>query len=261
MSDHRASSCLCGVFASRRRVLAGIGAAGAAALVGCEGGEPPIEFVDEETVRQMGLETWEQMRKDVPLSANASYRRRLRRVGAQLVAAAGGNPEAWEFRVFQGSDINAFAVPGMKVGVFEGMMQLVANDAQLAAVVAHEIAHLREDHARARTNTRILRELGLELSRTALEVGEIGFAPEIAAVLGLGTQVGITLPYSRAQEREADRLGVRLMHQADFDPHAAVRLWERMAERGPSQISFLSTHPAAADRAETLRHFIAQTYG
>lgn len=261
MSNHRTPPCYCGAIASRRRVLAGLGALSAMPLIGCEGGEPPIEFVDDETVTQMGLQTWQQMRQQMPLSDNASYQQSLRRVGSQLVGAAGDDPNAWEFAVFAGEEINAFAVPGKKVGVFEGMMQLFENDAQLAAVVSHEIAHVLEDHAQARTNTTILRDLGLELSQAVLDVGDISYAPEIAAIMGLGAEVGITLPYSRAHEREADRIGVRLMHQAGYDPYAAVRLWEKMAERGPSRIGFLSTHPAADDRAEALREFIAETYG
>lgn len=261
MSVHHTASCGCGLLVPRRRVLAGIGALGAVPLVGCEGGDPPIEFIDDETVTQMGLQTWEQMRRQMPLSDNEAYQQQLRRVGAQLVRAAGDDPQAWEFRVFAGEEVNAFAVPGKKVGIFEGMMQLVENDAQLAAVVSHEIAHVLEDHAQARTNTTILRDLGLEVSQAVLNVGDIGYAPEIAAIMGLGAEVGITLPYSRAHEREADRIGVRLMRQAGYDPYAAVRLWEKMAGRGPSRITFLSTHPAAADRAEALRDYIAETSG
>jgi predicted Zn-dependent protease len=164
-------------------------------------------------------------------------------------------------RAFAGSEINAFAVPGRKIGVFEGMYELTRDEAELAAVVGHEIAHVLEDHARERTNTNILRDLGLDLSRAALNAGDIQYAREIAALMGLGAQVGITLPYSRAHEREADRLGVRLMHEAGYDPRAAVRLWERMAERGPQRISFLSTHPAAADRADRLQRLVEEEYG
>lgn len=261
MTDRVLPPCPCGPLASRRRVLIGIGAVATLPLVGCDGGEAPIQFVDDETVTQMGLETWERMRRQMPQSGNAAYQQRLRRVGTRLVERTGGDPQAWEFRVFQGSEVNAFALPGRKVGVFEGMMQLAETDDQLAAVVAHEIAHVEEDHAQARTNTTILRDLGLEVSRLVLDVGEVQYAEEIAAIMGLGAEVGISLPYSRAHEREADRVGLALMGQAGYDPNAAVQLWDKMAQRGPDRITFLSTHPAAADRAERLREIIREQYG
>lgn len=160
--------------------------------------------------------------------------------------------------VFRGGEINAFALPGGKIGVFEGMFQLAANPHQLAAVIGHEIGHGLAEHSEERINALAVRDLGLRLVRTALELGDVAYANEIAALLGIGVEFGVVLPYSRGQELEADRLGLQLMEGAGFDLTEAASLWRRMDQTGGARPpAFLSTHPVPAARIEAIKDYVA----
>ncbi|EKV31570.1 Zn-dependent protease with chaperone function [Caenispirillum salinarum AK4] len=249
-------TCGCG-FLSRRRVLTLGGAALAALpLAGCDDGDWPIDLVSDETVREMGLVSWRQLKEQTPLSDQARLHQVLDTIGTRMLRAMGEDPQAWELQVFQGDAVNAFALPGNKIGVFEGMMRFAQTEAQLAAVVGHEIGHHLAEHAQERMNAAVAKDFGLEAVEFFLDIGDVAYAREIAAVLGLGVEVGLTLPYTREHELEADRLGLRLMTDAGYDPRAAVQLWRRMAGQGGGQPAFLSTHPAPADRAERLEEII-----
>ena len=161
--------------------------------------------------------------------------------------------EAWEAVVFASPQVNAFALPGNKIGVFEGMFQVAGDEDHLAAIVGHEIGHLGADHAQERMNAQVAKQLGLRAITLILDIGQVEYAREIAAALGLGIEYGLILPYSRDQELEADRLGLELMAQADFQPEAAVILWQRMeaVTRGRPP-EFLATHPAPQSRIEAI---------
>ncbi len=241
----------------RRRLLGLLGGAGAAALLaGCDEG-PPINLVAEETVEQLGLESWQRLRQESPVSRDADLQAALQSVGRRLLQSAGEDPRGWEMVVFAGPEVNAFALPGRKVGVFEGMFGVARDEHGLAAVVGHEIGHLQADHPAERMNVAVLKGMGLKLVGTALELGDVAYANEIAGLLGLGATFGVELPYSRNHELEADRLGVALMARAGFEPRAAVELWRRMEQTGNRGPAFLSTHPAPAARAKALEELLA----
>ena len=138
------------------------------------------------------------------------------------------------------------------------MLRVADTPARLAAVIGHEIGHIRADHPQERMNAQAAREWGMRLLFVALEIGDVSHARQIAAVLGAGVDVGLLLPYSRRQELEADRIGLRLMQQAGFDGREAAELWRRMdamvPDRGPT---FLATHPAPQQRIEALEKLAA----
>jgi predicted Zn-dependent protease len=143
------------------------------------------------------------------------------------------------------------------MGIYEGMVRVAGERERLAAVIGHEIGHHQADHAVERINTAVLTNAGLELIRIALQLGDVAFAEEIAAAVGLGAEYGILLPYSRAHELEADRLGMVTMAKAGYDPEAAISLWQRMAEVGGERPpAFLSTHPSPEDRIDALRRYL-----
>lgn len=212
-----------------------------------------LNLVPEEQVESMGLDAWQQITAETPRSNNAQYQRIADRVAAQVLNAAGKNPQEWEVVVFEGGEANAFALPGKKIGVFEGMMRTTQNDAQLAAVIAHEIAHVEQDHSQERLNSQAATDLGVNLAGAALGAAGIGNPQAIAGLLGAGAQYGLLLPYSRNQELEADRLGLEYMARAGYDPRAALAFWEQMqAQDGERPPAFLSTHPAPEQRIEQL---------
>jgi predicted Zn-dependent protease len=183
----------------------------------------------------------------------------LTTVGSRVLAGAGQDPRRWEFVVFQGEEANAFALPGGKVGFYEGIFQYMGNDAHIATVVGHEIGHNQERHAAERLSTMQATSLGLQAINIALAQGNIAYANQISAILGAGAQYGVILPYSRQQELEADRLGLINMARGGYDPRESVVFWNAMqAGAGRRTPGFLSTHPAPGDRIAQLQAFMPQ---
>lgn len=226
------------------------------AVAGCVGeGQTGLGFdlVSADQVQELGLQSWQQIRAETRESGNATYRRALRQVSSRLLTAAGENPAAWEAVVFASDEANAFALPGNKIGVYEGLFQVAGDEAQLAAVVGHEIGHNRAHHAQQRMSSQAATELGLQALGAALQIGNIGYSREIAGLLGAGAQYGLILPYSRNQELEADRFGLMLMARAGYDPRAAVALWRNMSRAGGARPpEFASTHPGPEQRIAKL---------
>lgn len=242
---------MCTTCLTRRRFLTL--APAAAGLSGCD-----IELVSEAEVERMGLQAWSEIRRAKPLSQNAEYRDAVARVAGRMLRAAGHSAGDWEFAVFADPTANAFALPGGKIGIHEGMLGVTATEDQLAAVIGHEIGHLDADHAQERLSAQVASGWGLRIVAWLLNAGDIEYAEEIAAALGLGVEVGLLRPYGRDQETEADALGVRMMAEAGFTPGGAVELWRRMeAAAGGRGPEFLSTHPAPRSRIAALEALIA----
>ena len=243
--------CRCGAV-TRRIFLRGAGAATLPLLAGCDGALP-FDLVSDESVEAMGLKAWERIRSATPVTRDADLQLALNRISGDLLRAAGESPRDWETVVFASHQINAFALPGNKIGVFEGMFRVAGSSDQLAAVVGHEIGHLQADHSQERMNAQVAKDRGLRLIGLVLRWSEVEYAADIAAALGLGVEYGLVLPYSRRQELEADRLGLALMASAGFQPAEAVELWRRMdVAAGRRLPDFLATHPAPQARIEAI---------
>lgn len=255
----------------RRRVLAGIGATAAAAgLGGCaQGGfggganmgafgeaAAPL-LVPPDVAAEMGQQAWAELQRTEPLSHDGSKQARLQRVAGRIISAAGGNPSEWQMAVFANDEVNAFALPGNYIGAFEGIFTYAPNDDELGTVIGHEVAHVLENHPAERLATAEATGAGISLIGQALGGGSPESAQQIAAVLGLGAQVGLLLPYSREQELEADRRGLMLMAQAGYDPQAALSFWRKMGQSDtPQPPEFASTHPAAGNRIAQLEQMM-----
>src|SRR5918998_1611597 len=189
----------CPVNLSRRQMLRLAGAGSAAVLVtGCDQ-IASINLVSDQTVEAMGLRAWEDIRRSVPVSRDMAATQPAGRVAARLLAAAGEKRDAWEVVVFADPAVNAFTLPGRKIGIFEGMFRVAENDDQLAAVVGHEIGHLQAEHGRERMNAQVAKSWGLQIIALLLNLSGVNYGPEIAAALGLGVEYGLVLPYSRRQ--------------------------------------------------------------
>jgi predicted Zn-dependent protease len=247
---------------NRRRFMVVLGSVGGMALVGCVGpGDTGfgLQLVPQEQVQAMGLETWERIRQEEAASGNQQYQRTANQITRRILAATDENPDDWEIVVFAGEEANAFALPGGKMGIYEGMFSIAENDDQLAAVIGHEIGHNQADHAAERVNTQVATQGVLQLVSVALQAGNVGYANMIAGALGAGAQFGVLLPYNRNQELEADEIGLRNMARAGYDPRGAVALWENMRQSpGPSPAQFLSTHPAPDARIRALEQLMPE---
>lgn len=243
----------------RRTLLCGA-AAGAAALAlpSCATnpvtGRSQLILIDDAQLSQAALQAWAQQTQQEPTWHNAAAQTRLERVGRRIVAAAGLGNQQWEFRLFDSQEKNAFVLPAYKVGFYRGLYEMCGNhDDWIACVLGHETGHVTGRHAAERYS----REMA---TSTALQAAGSQINSQIAmAALGLGAQVGLSLPFSREQEAEADLIGIRYMHAAGFDVKQAIPLWQAMNQSGGSRPpEFLSTHPNPDNRITRIRDFINQ---
>lgn len=221
-------------------------------------GRRQFVLVSEEELAALGEEAWRDALSQLPRLENRRMEERLARIGERVVAASDVQVASWQFAVFDNPAINAFVLPGGKVGFYRGLMEAVASDDEIAAVVGHEVAHVAARHAAERLSQQLALQVGVSLASAALSEEYGQNADIIAGALGAGALYGVILPYSRMQELEADRLGVNLMRQADFDPAGALTFWRRMASGGEGAIEWMSTHPADQTRLARLQTLIRQ---
>ncbi|MGE4220196.1 MAG: M48 family metallopeptidase [Alphaproteobacteria bacterium] len=227
------------------------------ALAGCGGGGGStglgLNVVDPAQIDQMGVETWQAIKSETPASADSAKQAEARQIADRILRALGENPQQWDVQVFASDEVNAFALPGRKIGVYEGMFAVADTPDQMAAVVAHEVSHVEAAHAAQRVNTEVGTQLAAQIAGSAAAAAGVGTPETVAQIVGVGAQYGVTLPYSRNQELEADKLGLRAMARAGYDPRAAVDLWQKMSRQGPRPPTFASTHPAPQDRIAALK--------
>jgi len=206
-------------------------------------------------VQAAALSAWNGIKQQESLTTDPKYLDRMKRVAPRIISAAGGNPAEWEVEVFASDQLNAFALPGGKIGFYTGILDLMENDDQIAAVMGHEVAHVNFQHASKRAGRAAQTQFGLGAAQTALGVGNVANAGLWMQAFGLGVQVGNALPFSRSHESEADRVGLRYMARAGYDPEEAVRFWQKMSESkgdgAPPEL--LSTHPSDGTRIAQLK--------
>jgi predicted Zn-dependent protease len=214
-------------------------------------GRDQFIIIDEAQLQQASLQAWAQMRQEVPQWRNAAAQTRLERVGGRIVQAAGRGGQNWEFVLFDSAQKNAFVLPGGQVGFYRGLYEICERDDWMATVLGHEVGHVTGRHAAERYS----REAA---TQTALQVAGTQLNSQLAmAALGLGAQVGLSLPFSREQEAEADIIGIQYMQRAGYDPKQAIPFWQAMQQGGGSRPpEFLSTHPDPDNRIQRLRNYI-----
>jgi metalloendopeptidase OMA1, mitochondrial len=224
-------------------------------------GRHQILLLSEGDERQMGLSAYQEVLKKSRLSSDPVATEQVRRVGRRIAEATGRTDYKWEFNLIEDKQANAFCLPGGKVAVYSGILPITRDDAGLAAVLGHEVAHAIARHGGERVSQGLLVQVGLAATQVALARNDPGTVRQVTALLGAGTTVGLLLPWSRTQESEGDHLGLIYMAKAGYDPHAARDLWVRMAEasRGSSRPpEFLSTHPSEATRIRQIEAWLPE---
>ena len=220
-------------------------------------GRDQLQLYPDSQMEQMGAASFKELKQQKEIADDPQAKRLVRCVTKAITQVAGGDGD-WEVVVFEDESPNAFALPGGKIGVHTGMLDVVQSPDQLAAVIAHEIAHVKAEHGNARLSASTLTQAGLAVTQIMLG-GDSEDKDQIMALLGGGAQVGLLLPYSRSQETEADVLGLEYMARAGFKPRASVKLWRNMSESGGGQPpEFLSTHPAHGSRIDTLQEHMPE---
>ncbi len=211
-------------------------------------------IVDDSALIQQSNAAWAETLKTRKLSSNPAQNERVRRVGGRIVQAAGLAGRSWDYAVFDDAAPNAFVLPSGQIGVTTGLLKLVQNDDQLAAVLGHEVGHVVARHAAERYSTRST--AGLVLGAVQSRAGD--YSQAVGAFGGLGAQLGLLLPFSRSHELEADRLGVDYVAAAGYKPSESVALWWLMAQQRQSGTpEFASTHPSDQTRIAALQQYIA----
>lgn len=204
---------------------------------------------------QLGVNAWDDLKKKEQTTTDPKYVNRVQRVKNKIIPAAGGNASQWEVAVFASDDLNAFALPGNKIGFYTGILDIMDNDAQIATVMGHEVAHVNFNHAGQRYGRTAAAQAGLGVAQIALGSGQ--YSDDIVGVLGVGAQYGVILPFSRQHELEADRYGLRYMKAAGYDMNEAIRFWEKMSSmKSGAPPEILSTHPSDATRIAQLKQEI-----
>ncbi len=204
----------------------------------------------------LGEEAYREILKKEKISQDPQLTQIVERVGRQLAAVSPMSNLEWEFTLIDSEKKNAFALPGGKVAIFTGILPVCANEAGLAAVMGHEIAHAIARHGAQRMSQSLL-ITGL-LAVTSTTLSDKKNKDTIMGALGVGTMVGLTLPFSRSNESEADEIGLTLMAKAGYDPREAERFWSRFnkMKQGSSPPEILSTHPTDATRIEDIRRLL-----
>jgi predicted Zn-dependent protease len=231
-------------------------------VAGCvqtAGGRSLVNVLSPEQEAAMGANAYQEILSTATVLASGPAVDRVREVGKRIAAVTGKDYQ-WEFTVIDDpKTVNAFCLPGGKVAVYTGLLNLATTDDELAVVMGHEIAHATCRHGGARVTRNVIQGLGLEVAQLLVKTGNETADNLVMAALGAGTTVGISLPYSREDEREADRVGLTYMFEAGYDPDAAAAFWEKMAAAGgEGPPEWLSTHPNPENRMETLRRLAAE---
>src|SRR5207247_3905195 len=197
---------------------------------------------------QLGLSSFNEMKKEVPISHDTAANEMVRRVGERLRSVVSLPQAQWEFVVFESKEANAFCLPGGKIGVYTGILPVVQDDAGLATVLGHEVAHATLHHGAERMSRGLATQLLGQGLGTVVNAADPRWTAAFGQLYGIGSQVGVELPHSRFQESEADHRGLVYMARAGYNPEAAVAFWERFAAYSKKAGAggtplFLRTHP------------------
>lgn len=220
-------------------------------------GRSQLAFIPAGQMSSLGASAWADVSKQEKVSTDPKYVSRLNRVAPKVLRAAGEDPSKWDYKVFDSKDLNAFALPGNHFAVYTGIMDIMANDDQLATVIGHEVAHVRANHGGERVSQQLGANVALQTAQAAIGSGSQTGQLALGA-LGLGAQYGVLMPFSRTHELEADKLGILYMYRAGYDPNEALKFWQKMASAGGQKPpEFMSTHPSDTTRINQIKEIIA----
>lgn len=243
-------------------------------IAGCSGvpvtGRSRVALMNESELASLSASEYKTLVNKAKLSDSPTANAMLERVSKRLsvatesLAKTHGFSKAlegyqWEFKLIDDpKTVNAFCMPGGKVVVYTGILPIAQDDAGLAVILGHEIAHAIAQHGNERMSQKALVNMGGLVLDTTLKTSPEETRQLFGGVYGLGTTLGVLLPYSRTHETEADRIGLLIMKEAGYDPKAAIAFWQRMSAQsgGKSGPEFLSTHPSDDTRIADIKALI-----
>lgn len=226
-------------------------------------------LVSEREIEIESQKAWEQMKASLPVSRDLSKRTQVNCIAKKIIRQL-DEPfvdEDWEIEVFENPGVNAFAMPGGKLGVYTGLFSVASNQDELATVIGHEIAHVTEKHsyerAKREMRTRVGTTIGMAVIAGNMANRQITSQADIYEMnnqinaVNTMSQIlstyGLNLPFNRKQESDADKTGLRLMAEAGFNPFASLSLWKKMQEdSNRPNLEFVSSHPSSENRIKGL---------
>ncbi|KAF0191131.1 MAG: peptidase [Gammaproteobacteria bacterium] len=218
-------------------------------------GRRQLVLLPESQIVVMGVQSFHQLQDNTPIEKKPAVNAYVQCVADAITRLPPVQEQStdWEVVVFDSKDVNAFALPGGKIGVYNGLLTTAQTQDQLAAVIGHEVGHVLARHGNERMSQQFAAQQGLALLDTWMTANNSGSRQTAMALLGIGAQVGVLLPFSRIQESEADKIGLHLMAMAGFDPRESVKLWQNMSNSGGGNPpEFMSTHPSHDTRIHDL---------
>ena len=234
-------------------------------------GRSQLNMIPSSEMLTMSFQQYDQFLKESKVITNTSEVSMVKQTGAKIQNAVERYMSEnklserlegykWDFNLVEDEQVNAWCMPGGKVVVYTGILPVTQDETGLAVVMGHEIAHAIAEHGNERMSQQLLQQVGAVGLMAAMQDEPAETQALWLSVYGVGTTVGIMLPYSRTQESEADHLGLIFMAMAGYDPHAAPEFWKRMAasKQGGSPPEFLSTHPSDQTRIDDITAWIPE---
>ena len=215
-------------------------------------------FMSQEEELALGEKSYEEALSTAKVITGTKDANRVKAIGERIAKVANRSDFTWEFNLVEDKALNAFCLPGGKVVVYTGILTAARNDDQLATVISHEIAHALARHGAERMSSATVQQGIQTLGNVVLAVGAASYQNVFNQAYGIGSQIGVMLPYGRMQESEADEIGIYLMHKAGYNMQEALKFWENMSEGKTDTNEFLSTHPSSSTRIEDIKKVIVK---
>ncbi len=225
-------------------------------------GRKQVMLFSATELNKMGAASFDEMKQKIPISRHKETNEFVQCVARAITdnVSQSAHKGEWEVVVFDSLQVNAFALPGGKIGVYTGILAITENQDQLGAIIGHEVAHVIEQHSNERLSASKLSNIGLSVATLALGSAELKNKKWWMAGLGIGLQYGVIMPYGRSHESEADIIGQDLMAKSGFHPKASIELWqnmEKISKNSPPE--FMSTHPSNQTRIKQLNQHLAHS--
>lgn len=219
-----------------------------------ETGQKKFLLTSVEDENKLGSDGYKEVLAKSKLANKSPNYAVLQRVGSRIASATGIKDFQWEYNLIESKEPNAWCMPGGKIAVYTGILPYMKNEAGMAAVLGHEVAHATLRHAGQRMSEQMGTQIGLGLIGGTL-FGNSPYKDQIMGAMGVGAGLAITLPFSRTHETEADTVGLRYMAEAGYDPREALEFWKRFSAEtaGGAPPEFLSTHPGGPTRIQNIK--------
>lgn len=235
-----------------------------------ETGRHQLVLIDADQEMQLGISEFQKLKQSTPICRDLKTNEMVQRVGKRIAAVAPLANAQWEFVVFEDpKTVNAFCLPGGKVGVYTGILHLTQDEAGLAVVIGHEVSHAVAHHGAERLSEGMVAQYSGAVLSQVIKTDSQATRDLVLQAFGAGSTLGVILPHSRLQESEADHLGLIYMARAGYDPRQAIEFWKRMAAYSKQQgggstqflgslLQFISTHPLDDARIKQLEAELPQ---